>query len=133
MGTKLRILVAGLGLLCSAVPVVAHHSFSLDYDDTRTFSVKGTVTKVEWTNPHSRIYVDVVDEKGVTTNWNFELGGNRSTLTRAGWTSKTLKAGDQVTIGAIRPRADVPRGQARSVVTADGRSLFAGDAKSDYR
>ena len=133
MRTKLAIVVAGLSLFCWSPPVVAHHSFALDYDDTKTFTVKGTVTKVEWTNPHSRIYVDVVDEKGVVTNWNFELGGNRSTLTRAGWTSRTLKTGDQVTIGAIRARADVPRGQARSVVTADGRSLFAGEAGSDYR
>lgn len=133
MRTTLGMLIVAFGLLCSSMPAIAHHSFALDYDSSKTFTFKGTVTKVEWTNPHSRIYVDVADEKGVVTNWNLELGGNRSTLTRAGWTSKTLKVGDQIMVSGVLARTDVPRGQARSVVTADGRSLFAGEAASDYR
>src|SRR5688500_737204 len=133
MRTTLGVLVASLALLCSAVPLAAHHSFELEYDSNKPFTLKGTVTKVEWTNPHSRIYIDVVDEKGVVTNWNLELGGNRSALTRAGWTSKTLKVGEEVTVGGVLARAAVPRGQARSIVTADGRSLFAGQASDGYR
>ena len=126
-------LVVAFGLLGSSMPLTAHHSFALDYDAEKPFTLKGTVTKVEWTNPHSRIYVDVTDEKGVVTNWNLELGGNRSSLTRAGWTSRTLKIGDQITVSGVLARTAVPRGQARSVITTDGRSLFAGDATSDYR
>ena len=133
MRTKLGIVVASLAFLYLAVPVAAHHSFTLDYDTNKQISVKGVVSKVEWTNPHPQVYIDVTDAKGTVTTWNFQLMGNRSTLTRAGWTGKTLKIGDQVTIEAYGARTEVPRGIARSVVLADGRSLFAGEASDTYK
>ncbi len=80
---------------------LAHHSFSTEYDGTKTFSVKGTVSKVEWTNPHVRFYVDVTDAAGKVMTWNMELA-SPSALARNGWTSRTLKVGDEVRSKATR-------------------------------
>ena len=127
MRTKFGILVAIFSLLCSGVALVAHHSFSTEYDGSKTFNLKGTVSKVEWTNPHVRFYVDVVDDTGKVTTWNFELA-SPSALARNGWTSRTLKVGDQVTVAGYAAKVAPNRGGARSVVLADGRSLFGGAA-----
>ena len=83
------------------------------------------MSKVEWTNPHVRFYVDVTGPDGKVTNWNLELA-SPSALARNGWTSRTLKAGDTVTVEGYPGKAVPTRGAARSVVVADGRSLFAG-------
>ena len=85
----------------------------------------GVVSKVEWTNPHVRFYVDVSETDGKVTTWNLELA-SPSALARNGWTSRTLKAGDKVTVDGYSGKAVATRGAARSVVLADGRSLFAG-------
>ena len=121
------IFVAMCGLLCSGTAVDAHHSFSTEYDSSRTFTLKGAVSKIEWTNPHARFYVDVVDDNGKVTTWNMELA-SPSALTRNGWSSRSLKVGDQVTVKGYAARVAPNRGNARSVVLADGRSLFAGAA-----
>ena len=127
MRTKFGILVAMFGLLCSGAALVAHHSFTTEYDGSKTFNLKGTVSKVEWTNPHVRFYVDVVDDSGKVMTWNLELA-SPSALARNGWTSRTLKAGDQVTVTGYAAKVAPNRGGARSVVLADGRSLFGGAA-----
>ena len=111
-----------------AVPAVAHHSYTVDYDDSKPIKIKGVVTKVEWTNPHPQVYLDVTDANGKVTNWNFQLTGNRSSLTRLGWNGKTLKVGDVVTMEGLHARLDVPRGIAKAVILANGKSLFGGDA-----
>lgn len=126
MRTKFGILVAMFSLLCSGVGLLAHHSFSTEYDGTKTFNFKGTVSKVEWTNPHVRFYVDVVED-GKTNTWNMELA-SPSALARNGWTSRTLKVGDVVSVQGYAAKVAPNRGNARSVVTADGRSLFGGAA-----
>jgi len=131
MKTKLGILVAIFSLLCSGAALVAHHSFTTEYDGSKTFNLKGTVSKVEWTNPHARFYVDVVDENGKMVTWNMELA-SPSALARNGWTSRTLKVGDQVTVTGYAAKVAPNRGDARSVVLADGRSLFGG-ASDDNR
>ncbi len=125
--TVLLGVVAGVVLTVLAFPVLAHHSFSAEYDANRPVTVKGAVTKVEWTNPHARFYVDVVDENGKVTNWNFEMA-TPNALRRSGWTSRSLKVGDQVTVKGFAGRADDNRAAAGSVTLADGRSLFAGNA-----
>lgn len=71
MKTKLGIVLAGFGLCCVAVPVAGHHSWVVDYDLRKPFTVKGVVTKIEWTNPHSHLYVDSTDEKRTVTRWTF--------------------------------------------------------------
>jgi hypothetical protein len=126
MKAKLGALVACLSLLISGAALVAHHSFSTEYDGNKTFKFKGKVSKVEWTNPHVRFYVDV-DEAGKPVTWNMELA-SPSALARNGWTSRTLKVGDKVTVEGYAAKVAPNRGNARSVITADGRSLFGGAA-----
>ena len=105
----------------------AHHSFAAEYDANKVITLKGVVTKVEWTNPHVRFYVDVRDEKGNVTNWDLELM-SVNTLTRAGWDRNTLKVGDAITVSAWLARDGSKRGNARENITlADGRKVFAGD------
>jgi hypothetical protein len=124
---KFAVLMAGIGLFSLVAPVVAHHSFSTEYDGGKTFDLKGTVSKVEWTNPHVRFYVDVVEQGGKMATWNMELA-SPSALARNGWTSRTLKVGDQVAVKGYAAKVAENRGAARSVVLADGRSLFGGAA-----
>src|SRR6266481_972865 len=85
---------------CAAMPAWAHHSFAAEYDSSKSVSLTGQVTKVEWMNPHARFYLDVKDETGKVTNWEFELG-NLSTLMRGGWRKTTMKIGDVVTVDAF--------------------------------
>jgi hypothetical protein len=121
---KIGVLVASLGLFCLAAPIAAHHSWTSDYDGSKPVSVTGTVTKVEWTNPHTHFYVDVKDEKGTVTSWNFEMASTLS-LERAGWTRKTLQVGAEVEVGGFGGRAVTERAVAGSI-TLDGKALFVG-------
>src|ERR1700691_239189 len=113
--------------LALAVSLSAHHCFAAEYDGTKPITVTGTVTKVEWTNPHARIYVDVKDDKGVVTNWNFELGGPLQ-LNRLGWKRDSVKAGDQVKVDGYLAKDGSKMANARNVVFADGRKVFAGSS-----
>jgi hypothetical protein len=120
------LVAAAIAVSVPAVPLLAHHSFSAEYDVKQVIELKGVVTKLEWTNPHVRFYVDVKDEKGVVTNWDLELM-SVNTLTRAGWDRHVLKVGDQVTVRAYRAIDGTNRGNARGNITlADGREVFAG-------
>lgn len=114
-------------LLVAAVPLSAHHSFAAEYDADKSIQATGTVTKVEWTNPHARIYVDVKDDKGNVTNWNFELGGPLQ-LNRLGWKRDAVKVGDQVTVQGYLAKDGAKMANARNVVFADGRKIFAGSS-----
>lgn len=126
MKRTLSVVVTGLALLGSGT-ALAHHSFSSEYDGEKAFKITGVVSKVEWTNPHVRFYVDVKESDGKLTSWNLELA-SPSALARNGWNSRTLKVGDEVTVQGYSGKAVATRGAARSVVVADGRSLFAGSA-----
>jgi hypothetical protein len=123
MKTSLAILTAILAI--AAIPLAAHHSFAAEYDSTKPVELTGTVTKVEWTNPHTRLYVDVKDENGHVINWNIELGGPLQ-LNRLGWRRDTVKAGDQVTVQGYLAKDGSKMANARNVVFADGRKIFLG-------
>ena len=127
MRTKLGAFLVGVSLIWLGRPLVAHHSFSSEYDEKKPVTISGTVSKVEWTNPHVRIYVDETNASGKVTTWNMELA-TPSALTRNGWTSRSLKTGDKVTIKGFAAKTDIPRASAGAVTLADGRSLFAGAA-----
>jgi hypothetical protein len=127
MRGKLVILIACAGIMASAIPVFAHHSFAAEYDASKPVELKGMVTKVEWTNPHARFYVDVKDASGKITTWNLELA-SPNVLTRNGWTRHSLKEGDVVTVQGSRAKDGDNLANARTVVLADGRKVFAGSA-----
>ena len=130
MRTRLTLAVASLaGLLAAAVPVVAHHSFAAEYDANKPIKLTGTVTKIEWTNPHCFFHIDVKNEQGKIENWALELG-NPNALLRAGWTPNTLKIGDSVTVEGSRAKDGTNLGNARSMIlTSTGRRLFAGSSQ----
>ena len=124
MRTTLGILAVGAGLLCLAAPVVAHHSFSVEYDVKKPVKVTGTVVRLEWTNPHAHLYVETV-ENGTKMTWNFEMA-SPNILERNGWTRKAVKPTDAVVVEGYAGRADASRGIANSIKFADGKALFAG-------
>lgn len=125
MRTKLGAFVTVLVLFSASVPVVAHHSFAVDYDVKKPIKLQGMVTKVEWTNPHAHMYIDVVDQKGVKTHWNFEMA-SPNILERNGWSRRSLNVNDQVTVEGYSGRVVATRGVVTSITLADGRALFAG-------
>ena len=110
------------------LPLLAHHSFAAEFDSTKPVTVKGAVTKVEWTNPHIWIYIDNKDENGVVSKWECEMGSPNS-LMRQGWRSDSLKQGDQVTIEGTRAKNGSNTCNARTVRLADGTRLFAGSSE----
>jgi hypothetical protein len=123
MKAAFTLFVAGLGLLAPA-SALAHHSFAAEYDSKKPVTLKGTVTKIEWTNPHARFYIDVKDESGKVTNWNLELA-SPNVLTRSGWTRHTLNIGDEVTVDGAQAKDGSQMANARSVTLADGKKIFA--------
>jgi hypothetical protein len=130
MQAKLGAVAAWVGLLCLAVPAAAHHSFAAQYDANKPLTLEGVVTKIEWTNPHARFYVDVADDSGKVINWNLELG-SPNVLVRNGWSRKSLKVGDKVTVQASAARDGSKMANARVVTLSDGRQVFAGSSGGD--
>jgi Family of unknown function (DUF6152) len=127
MKAALDFTFAGLLLVSLPVSLLAHHSFAAEYDPNKTLQITGTVTKVEWMNPHARFYVDVRDDQGSVTNWNFELG-SITMLQRLGWRRNSLQVGDQVTVQGYSAKDGSKRANARNLVLADGRKVFAGSS-----
>lgn len=130
MRTKLTVVVAALGLLLAAVPVIAHHSFAAEFDANKPVKVTGTVTKVEWKNPHVYFYMDVKEDDGKITNWGMEMGSPNG-LMRQGWTRNSMKVGDVVSVEGSRARDGSAIGNARAVTLAStGQRLFAASSQT---
>ena len=116
--------------LLAGMPVAAHHSFAAEFDITKPVTLVGNVTKIEWTNPHAYLFIDVKDRQtGTVTNWEIEMGSPNG-LTRLGWTRNLLKPGDGVTVEGSLGRNKANLANARSVVmTATGKKLGAASSE----
>ena len=116
--------------VAAAAPIAAHHSFAAEFDITRPVTLVGSVTKIEWTNPHAYLFIDVKDpQTGAVTNWEIETGSPNG-LTRLGWTRTMLKPGDGVTVEGSMGRNKPNLANARSVVmTATGKKLGAASSE----
>ena len=128
---KLRALaiLGVIGVLPAAAPLLAHHSFAAEYDAKKPFEMKGTITKVDWMNPHVYFYIDVKDESGKTANWAFEMGPPRL-LERGGWKKNTMKEGDEVIVAGTLAKDGGKHGNARSVTLAStGQKLGAASSE----
>jgi hypothetical protein len=130
MRVSLGVLAAVGAFALSTGTAVAHHSFAAQYDADKPITLKGTVSKVEWTNPHARFYVDVRDEKGTVTNWNLELA-SPNVLVRNGWSRKSLTVGDEIVVEGSLAKDGSKMANARVVRLADGRRVFAGSSGGD--
>ena len=127
MRRKLAFMLAGLGVLLAAVPLLAHHAFTAEFDAKKPLKLRGTVQKVELINPHSWIHIDVKNTDGTTTRWMIE-GGTPNTLLRRGFTKNSLKAGTELTVEGYRAKDGTNRANGRDLVLPDGKRLFLGSA-----
>jgi len=124
MGTKIAALLA-LTLAASVLPMKAHHSFAAEYDASKAVRITGLISKVEWTNPHSYLYIDVKDDHGNMATWTCE-GGAPNTLSRRGFRKNDIKIGDTVTIDGYGAKDGSRLMDSRRITLSDGRSFYSG-------
>jgi hypothetical protein len=129
MKMRLAVVAAGACMLLAGVPAIAHHSFAAEFDASKPVKLTGTVTKIEWMNPHAYFYIDVKDESGKVTNWGMEMGSPNG-LMRQGWSRNSMKIGDEVTVEGSRAKDGSNIGNARSVTLTGGQKLFAGSSQT---
>jgi len=123
MNIKAGVAAVGLAMASLAIPVSAHHSWTAEYDAKKPVTVKGVVSKVEWTNPHTHFYVDATDANGKVTTWNFEMASTPA-LERGGWSRKTLPIGTEVTVEGFAGRNVAERAIVTSFKGPDGKEFF---------
>jgi hypothetical protein len=116
------------GIIAAGMPLMAHHSFAAEFDNTKVVNMHGTVTKIDWTNPHVWFYMDVKDESGKITNWGFEMGPPHL-LQTSGWTRTTMKLGDQINVVGSAAKNGSNRANARTVTTPDGKKMGAASSE----
>lgn len=121
-----HLLTAGILVLCAVASPAAHHSFGAEYDEKQPITITGVVTRIDWTNPHSYVFLDVKDARGQTANWKFE-GYPPGVLYRTGWKRNvTMKAGDTVTIFGWHARDGSNWAHSRQITLATGMKLYFG-------
>ena len=125
---RARLLAAAVaGVIYAGTPLPAHHSFAAEFDVKKLLTLVGHVTRIEWTNPHAFLHIDVKDDQGTTANWAVELGPPNALL-RAGWKRTSLSIGDQLTVNGYASKDGSKRANARLVQLPDGRNVFAGSS-----
>ncbi len=127
MKVKFAALSACLGLFLAALPALAHHSFAAEFDVQKPVTLKGKFVKMDWVNPHSQIHIDVTGADGTVTTWSCEALPPNS-LYRQGWRKDSLKPGEEIEIEGFQAKDGTASMWTRSVKTADGRRMFAGNA-----
>ena len=127
MRAKLTVAVLGVGLLLAAVPLVAHHSFAAEYDAQKAVKFTGTVTTMEWINPHAWIHIDVKKPDGKVESWMIEAGAPNALL-RRGFTKASLPVGTVITVEGYQAKDGANRANGRDITYQDGKKLFVGSS-----
>jgi hypothetical protein len=127
MRTKLVVAIIGVGLMAAAVPVVAHHAFAAEFDANRPIKLQGTVTKMEWINPHAWLHLEVKQPDGKVEQWMIE-GGTPNTLLRRGITRDSIKIGTVVLVDGYQAKDGSLRGNGRDLTLQNGQKLFMGSS-----
>ena len=127
MRSKLAIVVGGAALVLAAVPVLAHHSFAAEYDAQKPVKFTGTVTQMEWINPHAWIHMDVKKSDGKVENWMVEAGAPNALL-RRGFNKQSLLPGTVITVEGYQAKDGAMRANGRDITYQDGRKLFVGSS-----
>jgi hypothetical protein len=122
--------IAALIAVAAVAQISAHHAFSAEFDQSKPVKVSGSISKLEWTNPHAWIFIDSKGTDGKVVTWRFEMGAPNALL-RAGWSKTDIKPGTEVTISGFMARAGGSVGNAYQVRLADGRDLFAASSLKD--
>ena len=125
MHNRLIVLAAFVGAIAAAANASAHHAFSAVFDPDSPLDVTGTVTQVDWMNPHIWFYVDIENEDGTVESWGFEMGSPNA-LVRRGWSHDSLQVGEVVSVAGWRARDGSLRGAVRTITLASGERLFGG-------
>jgi len=124
------VLATAFALATAVVAAAAHHSFAAQYDRNKPVTLTGPVTKIDWINPHARIFIDAKDTTGKIVNWEIELG-SPAILLRNGWTKKAITIGETVTVSGSLAKDGSNLANATSVTLADGKKVFAGSSGGD--
>jgi len=128
MKIKLMIAITAVAMMAGAASVMAHHSFAAEFDANKPVKLTGTVTKIEWMNPHAYFYIDVKDASGTVESWGLEMGSPNG-LMRQGWTRNSLKVGDEVSVDGSMAKDGSKIANARTVTLAGGTRLFAASSQ----
>ena len=130
MRTAIAVVVSCIGMLLASAPASAHHAFAAEFDSAKPVKLKGTVTKMEWINPHSWIHIDVKNADGTVTSWMIECG-SPNTLFRRGVTKDSLPAGTEVLVDGYLAKDGSNRANGRDVTLTDGKKMFLGSSNPD--
>ena len=130
MRKTLAVLITAAGLLLAAVPVWAHHAFAAEFDATKPIKFRGTVTKMEWINPHAWIHIDVKGDDGKVTAWMIEAAAPNALL-RRGWNKTSLLPGTVILVEGFQAKDGAYRANGSIITFTDGKKLFVGSSAGD--